>query len=1059
MPVQVSYPGVYIEEIPSSPTTVTSATTSATAFADFFLRGPMGQAVQVNNLSDFQRMFGGLDQRSEASYGIMQYFNNGGQTAWVVRLGDGSAKPAQVAVPVNVPAASTLANEAATAAAAAAQAAQKAQQATAQPQPFDAASQAAAATEQAAQLTLQAASATDAMSQELQADIDQFSAKYGSEAGATRDAAQAAADAAAAASEAAQAASAAAALAAAAASPLNQAPANKALPQAAADTGTGASSGTANTQKAAVATLSAPLAAAETTAIATARGTGDYSKVKVAETGTAATAFANAQTVQTDLASAITAAAGDATTLAQLQGLQTPVVSLLGAAADALQAASDTTAAANAAASDVTGAATTPPTVSVNTVSSHVSAAFSAAQGLSGKASSLATTAANALSALQQSGLDLTKTPGSALQADLVVLAGDSTASPPTTGSTGALQQGAGATQGWAAWAETAVANWLAALEEADNLTDAGAAAAATTAQGNAGAAQSNASSISTAASANQIKALYPGGSGVPDLPTMITQLGQAAADFGKAATGQPVDLTTDLTNLKAVAAAAAAGWNVAAAGSSGSGKSAVTFPASLQTLAATFAATAEGAYLSGLIAEDLAVAMAPVDTAQSATVAAAAAARDAALKAATAASKARLAELAAQQDAADAGNDMTLSAANEGTWGNNLQVRITSRPGYQFDLTVQEMAVRNGQLKAVNTESYSGLTLGSSHAASYAVSVVNSQSQLVRLSYGGITVQGTYPAPTPDFEKLAGGANGGPPRASDLFPALSDALDDIAPNTFNILCLPITATYSAGAASQAITQAMNYAGSQHAFYIVDVPANVDSVSKMQSWASSYTNAAAYNAAVYFPRLLMPDPLQNYRPRNVGPSGTMAGVFARTDVDYGVWETPAGINAVIENAQLAVKLTDPENGTLNPLGINCLRTFPVYGNVVWGGRTMAGADQIGSQWKYLNVRRLADYIEQSLLQSLRWVVFQNNDPRLWSQIRAQVGSFMSGLYSAGAFAGGSADQAYLVRCDSTTTTQTDIDNGIVNILVGFAPEKPAEFVVLQIEQLAGQTAS
>lgn len=1058
MPVQVSYPGVYIEEIPSSPTTVTSATTSATAFADFFLRGPMGQAVQVNNLSDFQRMFGGLDQRSEASYGIMQYFNNGGQTAWVVRLGDGSAKVAQVAVPVNVPAASTLSNEAASAAAAAAQAAQKAQQATAQPQPFDAASQAAAATEQAAQLTLQAASATDAMSQELQADIDQFSAKYGSEAGATRDAAQAAADAAAAAAEAAQAASTAAAAAAAAASPLAKAPANNAVTQAAADTGTSTSSGTANTQKAAVAALSAPLAAAETTALATAAGSGDYSKVKIGETGTAATAFANAQKVQTDLASAISGTK-DATALAQLQGLQAPVVSLLGAASAALQSASGATAAANGAVTDVSGAATDPPTVSVNTVANHVMATVSAAQDLGGKASSLATTAANALAALNQSGLALSAAPGSTLQADLVALAGDSTASPPTTGSAGALQQSAGATLGWAEWTETAVTNWQAAAEEPDNLTDAGAAAAATAAQGNANAAKANASSISTAASADQIKALYPGGSGTPDLPTMITQLGQAASDFGNAAAGQPVDLSTDLTNLKAVAAAAAAGWTAAAAGSSGSGKTAVTFPASLQNLVATFAATAEGAYLSGLIAQDLAVAMAPVDTAQSATVAAAAAARDAALKAAVAASKARIAELAAQQDAADAGNQMTLAAANPGTWGNNLQVKITSRPGYQFDLTVQEMAVRNGQLKAVNTESYSGLTLGSSHAANYAVAVVNSQSQLVQLAYGGITIQGTYPAPTPDFEKLAGGANGGPPRASDLFPALSDALDDIAPSTFNLLCLPITATYSAGAASQAITQAMSYAGSQHAFYIVDIPANVDTVSKMQSWASSYTNAAAYNAAVYFPRLLMPDPLQNYRARNVGASGTMAGIYARNDVDYGVWETPAGINAVIENAQMAVKLTDPENGTLNPLGINCLRTFPVYGNVVWGGRTMAGADQIGSQWKYLNVRRLADYIEQSLFQSLRWVVFQNNDPRLWSQIRAQVGSFMSGLFSAGAFAGGSADQAYLVRCDATTTTQTDIDNGIVNILVGFAPEKPAEFVVLQIEQLAGQTAS
>jgi phage tail sheath protein FI len=150
------------------------------------------------------------------------------------------------------------------------------------------------------------------------------------------------------------------------------------------------------------------------------------------------------------------------------------------------------------------------------------------------------------------------------------------------------------------------------------------------------------------------------------------------------------------------------------------------------------------------------------------------------------------------------------------------------------------------------------------------------------------------------------------------------------------------------------------------------------------------------------------------------------------------------------------RLTDPENGTLNPLAINCLRSFPVIGNVVWGSRTLEGADQLASQWKYLPVRRLALYIEESLYRGTQWVVFEPNDEPLWAQIRLNLGSFMQGLFRQGAFQGKTPREAYLVKCDKETTTQDDINRGIVNILVGFAPLKPAEFVIIKISQLAGE---
>ena len=179
--------------------------------------------------------------------------------------------------------------------------------------------------------------------------------------------------------------------------------------------------------------------------------------------------------------------------------------------------------------------------------------------------------------------------------------------------------------------------------------------------------------------------------------------------------------------------------------------------------------------------------------------------------------------------------------------------------------------------------------------------------------------------------------------------------------------------------------------------------------------------------------------------------------MARTDASRGVWKAPAGIDATISGAaELSAKLTDGENGILNPLGVNCLRSFPVIGRVVWGARTLVGADQLADQWKYLPVRRTALYIEETLYRATQWVVFEPNDEPLWAQIRLNIGAFMQGMFRQGAFQGQSPRDAYFVKCDKETTTQDDINRGVVNIVVGFAPLKPAEFVVIKLQQIAGQ---
>ena len=210
------------------------------------------------------------------------------------------------------------------------------------------------------------------------------------------------------------------------------------------------------------------------------------------------------------------------------------------------------------------------------------------------------------------------------------------------------------------------------------------------------------------------------------------------------------------------------------------------------------------------------------------------------------------------------------------------------------------------------------------------------------------------------------------------------------------------------------------------------------------------------NAAIYFPRVKAADPLSKGQQATFVPCGLIAGAMAATDARRGVWKAPAGLDAGLSGIDgLATSLTNQENGVLNQIGINCLRSFPIYGNVIWGTRTLRGADQMADEYKYIPVRRLALFIEESLFRGTQWVVFEPNDEPLWAQIRLNVGSFMHNLFVQGAFQGQTPAAAYFVKCDKETTTQNDIDLGIVNIHVGFAPLKPAEFVVLQIQQIAG----
>jgi hypothetical protein len=285
----------------------------------------------------------------------------------------------------------------------------------------------------------------------------------------------------------------------------------------------------------------------------------------------------------------------------------------------------------------------------------------------------------------------------------------------------------------------------------------------------------------------------------------------------------------------------------------------------------------------------------------------------------------------------------------------------------------------------------------------------------------------------------------------------------------FNLLCIP-DATRALASNPSALDPtvdpnaifgaAVALCDNKLAFLLLDCPPYVNTIPAAVDWKTTGLTVNNANGAAFFPRLRAPDPLNNYNLRTFAPCGVVAGLYAQTDSTRGVWKAPAGTAATLAGIQsLVYKMSDAENGVLNPLGLNCFRTFPVYGSVLWGARTLVGADAETSQWKYVPVRRVALFLEASLYQGTQWVVFEPNDEPLWSAIRLNVGSFMQGLFQQGFFQGSTPSQAYFVKCDNETTTQTDIDNGIVNIVVGFAPLLPAEFVIIQIQQMAGQTTS
>ncbi len=405
------------------------------------------------------------------------------------------------------------------------------------------------------------------------------------------------------------------------------------------------------------------------------------------------------------------------------------------------------------------------------------------------------------------------------------------------------------------------------------------------------------------------------------------------------------------------------------------------------------------------------------------------------------------------------ASSTLVLEAASEGDWGEALQVAVdydTKDSAALFNLKIQELSS-----EGVIEEMFRNLSMDPTDAR-FITKILEQQSELVRVN----TITTDRPLVTIGY--IAASSNGDDGGAISDTQLTDSSLEDDRKgiyaldkaDLFNLLCIPPLTRTTDVDMNSTLVNAVQYCKKKRAMLIVDPPSTWTNPDLARTGVNALRTALGTdyctNAAAYFPRLKMADSRKENLVDEFAPCGAIAGIFARTDAQRGVWKAPAGQEASLSGVQeFTYKLTDAQNGILNPLGLNCLRSFPVYGNIVWGARTMAGADQLASEWKYIPVRRVALYIEESLYRGTQWVVFEPNDEPLWGQIRLNVGAFMHDLFTRGAFQGTSPRDAYFVKCDKETTTQNDIDKGIVNIVVGFAPLKPAEFVIIKIQQIAG----
>ena len=394
-----------------------------------------------------------------------------------------------------------------------------------------------------------------------------------------------------------------------------------------------------------------------------------------------------------------------------------------------------------------------------------------------------------------------------------------------------------------------------------------------------------------------------------------------------------------------------------------------------------------------------------------------------------------------------------TVSAVGVGSLLNvreNLQIladSINANTNNRWRVSLQGLRlVMRPQFGGVNTDTTARLTSGGAFNIGGPNQFFDGSSNVASYSLGTTGI-GSFQNPG------ATGQDGGVPGTADYATAFQIVDRDV--DLFNIMVLPRAAGQSDSDREKLWGPASGFCLTRRAFLLVDPRTTWLSANDVDSQIQDLrVGLIKDHSAVYWPRVSV---ATNGSSKFIDPSGSLAGLMARTDSNRGVWKAPAGIEADIRGIRgVEHTMSDPENGVINPKAVNAIRVFAT-GIVSWGARTMDGFDNSGNDdYKYVPVRRLALFIEESLFRGLKFAVFEPNDEPLWGQIRVAAGAFMNNLFRQGAFQGQKASDAYFVKVDAETTTQNDINLGIVNVVVGFAPLKPAEFVIITIQQKAGQ---
>ncbi|MBJ7597139.1 MAG: phage tail protein [Candidatus Nephthysia bennettiae] len=394
------------------------------------------------------------------------------------------------------------------------------------------------------------------------------------------------------------------------------------------------------------------------------------------------------------------------------------------------------------------------------------------------------------------------------------------------------------------------------------------------------------------------------------------------------------------------------------------------------------------------------------------------------------------------------------VSALEPGAAGNDLIVEVqdASEPG---DDTFKIVVTRRGQVQ----ETFDNVT--TKRGKQNVATVVKNQSRLIQIEeVGGATAM----EPVPQARAaLAGGGAGVPARVTpeDYVGNSADrtgfaGLEAI--DTVTMLAVPdLMAAYQQGTVDLDGVQAVQNAMISHCelmgdrVAILDPPAGLNA-QQIREWRVDKARYDSKFATMYWPWVKVFDPLAG-QPVFMPPSGHMAGIWARSDDTRGVHKAPANevIRGVLEPELL---LTKGEHDQLNPQGINCIRAFPGRGVRVWGARTLSS----DPAWRYLNVRRLFNYIEKSVLDGTQWVVFEPNDMALWERVKRTISAFLVRVWRDGALFGATPAEAFYVKCDAETNPSEVIDAGQLVVEIGIAPVKPAEFVIFQIAQFSGGTS-